>query len=416
MPVPDAVSPSTGATPIPVPAPVPAPGPLVGAGHADLSVTSSPARTAPAATGLRTGPDDTFRYTITVHNHGPSQATGVKVTDLLPDSLVFVSGQQGCAAEGQQVTCGPLATLGVGDTFSWVITVRLADGYDGDGSDIVNEAAVTAATHDPVTDNNTSSVTGLPVPPGTRGSADLELTKRAELPEGKRYVSPGDYFAYVISVRNHGPATALGVRVTDPLPHELRFESSPDGCAPAGARTGQKIVCPLLDRLPAGETAVFRLVVRVHDAGSRALLHGVQLDNIASVTATTKDPDLSNNRNKPGTTGPNGGPLYLKPGHGGGGTSGGGTDGGGADSGGSHSGGSHSGGGDSGGGDTGGHSGGGHHSGGHHGGGQLPDTGSGVPSWLIWLAASALAAGSGLVVLARRNSLPHLTKDERPLV
>ncbi|WP_162793889.1 DUF11 domain-containing protein [Streptomyces paludis] len=398
---------------------VPAAGAPAAPAGADLSVTSAPARTGPAATGLRTGPDDTYRYTITVHNHGPSQATDVKVTDLLPDSLVFVSGQQGCAAQGQEVTCGPLATLGVGDSYSWVITVRLADGYDGDGSDIVNEAAVTATTHDPVPDNNTASVTGLPVRPGPHGVADLKLFKRAELPPGKRFVSPGDTFAYVITVRNLGPGTARGVQVTDPLPHELRFVSSPDGCAPEGARTGQKVVCPLLDQLPAGETAVFRMVVRVPD--HRALLRtGVQLDNIASVTSTTKDPDLGNNRNRPGTTGPDGGPLYLKPGHGGG-TSGG-TDSGGTDGGGHHSGGT-SGGTDGGGTDGGGHHSGGSHSGGHNGGhhgGQLPDTGSDVPSWLIWLAASTLAAGSGLVVLARRNFSPRVSprasKAEGPLV
>ncbi|MFF2198705.1 DUF11 domain-containing protein, partial [Streptomyces sp. NPDC058157] len=281
---------------------------------ADLEVSAALRAVAgePAGHPERKTVRETFEYAVTVTNHGPSAARQVVVTDRLPAALEFVSSRDGCAPEGRDVRCGPLPLLPVGRTHTWVITVRLAASYEGDGSDVVNEALVGAETADPDPGNNTTSLTGLKIPPNAR-TADLALTKTALLERGRTWVRPGEKFTYRITVRNQGPATARQVRVTDLLPAPLVLLSSPDDCEPA-AGGGSRVVCPAVDRLAAGESAEFRITVRVPDR-DRANPPGrgcTPLDNIARVTSASFDPDLSDNTNRPGTTAPGGGPLCLR--------------------------------------------------------------------------------------------------------
>ncbi|QDY78239.1 DUF11 domain-containing protein [Streptomyces qinzhouensis] len=321
--------------------------------------------------------DFTYTYRVSVVNHGPSRAVDVVVTDRLPDSLVFVSSSDGCTAAGQTITCGPLATLAVGETHTWLLTVRPADDYTGDGSDITNVATVTSDTEDPDSENNTAVHTGVPVPGGT-GKADLALTKTALLPRGRDTVAPGETFTYRVTVHNNGPSTAVDVRVVDPLPAVLAFVSSPDGCR-LSDEDDRTVVCPAPARLPAGESVSYELVVRVREnattrggggGGDHSGHSRCALENTAFVTSLTRDPVLANNSNRPGTTGPGGGPLYLehpkpnephqpqepnKPPHRP------------------------------------------HHP------SQLAHTGEDLPGWLPWSAGLTLATGGALVLLSRRH-------------
>lgn len=327
---------------------------------------------------------ETFDYVVTVTNRGPSTARQVRVTDRLPLALEFVSSRDGCTASGRTAVCGPLATLAVGASHAWVITVRLAAGYRGDGTDIVNEAVVDSATSDPDSRNNTSSLTGLEIPPSAR-TADLSLRKRVVLARGREHVRPGEKFTYLITVRNAGPATARQVQVTDRLPASLALLSSPDDCAVA--KDGERlVVCPPLDRLAAGEKAEYRITVRAvtEDRAARPPADRcTPIENVARVTSASFDPDLSDNANRPGTTGPGGGRLCLvsegrgeqHDGHGGKG----GHDG-------------HDGRGD-------GHHGRDDHHDGreqHGGHGDLADSGATVPAWLLWTSTALVAAGAAL--------------------
>ncbi|WP_073790337.1 DUF11 domain-containing protein [Streptomyces uncialis] len=380
-----------------------APGPGPAPARADLALSSEfVPRTATHRLAAE-GDGLTHTYRLTAINHGPARAVDVVVTDELPAALEYVSGPRDCAARGRTVTCGPLAALRAGESYSWLITVRLSPGYTGDGSDITNIAAVSSGTPDPDHGNNQVSLGGLGgVPPGV-GIADLSLGKTAVLPEGRSWVVPGDTFTYRVEVRNQGPGTARDVKVTDPLPRVLSFVSSPDGCAVSGP-TRQLVTCPSLERLPAGEHAVYRIVVRVLDettlrGGSGGGGHGghqhqgCEIENLATVTSSTRDPDPADNTNPPGTTGPGGGPLYLK--HPGGKPSPHPTrpptprptphptrpgDGHGPGHGHDH----------------------GH---GKPGGGRphLADSGREVPGWLPWSAGAALTTGGLLVFLARRR-------------
>ncbi|MET9699936.1 DUF11 domain-containing protein [Streptomyces sp. NPDC006529] len=361
---------------------------------ADLAVSGvlRPAVSGPRDHREGAGPAgrETFDYIVTVTNRGPSTARQVRVTDRLPASLEFVSSRDGCTASGTTAVCGPLATLAPGGTHAWMITVRLAPGYEGDGSDIVNEAVVDAATPDPDARNNTASLTGLDVPPDVR-TADLSLRKTAVLARGREHVRPGETFSYLISVHNHGPGTARRVEVTDRLPASLTLLSSPDGCATAPG-ADRMVVCPPRERLAAGATAEFRITVRASaaDRANPPARMCTPIENVARVTSATFDPDLSDNANAPDTTGPDGGRLCLvsdgDEGHHGG-------DDGDGDHGRDDQHGDHD---DHGRDDQQGNH---DHQGreDHHGGrGDLADSGAKVPPGLLWAAGALVAGGAGL--------------------
>ncbi|MFD7081755.1 DUF11 domain-containing protein [Streptomyces sp. NPDC059918] len=429
-PAPDKTSGDTGRESAPPVGPsVVAAAPAARDEEADLSVSGTLHPAGPSARGKGEAAGaavrETFDYAVTVTNHGPSDARQVTVTDRLPASLDFVSSRDGCTAAGRTVTCGTLDLLPVDRSHTWVITVRLAAGYRGDGSDIVNEAVVGAETSDPDPANNKTSLTGLDIPPSAR-VADLSLAKTALLAAGRKTVRPGEKFVYLITVHNHGPATARTVQVSDLLPPSLTLLSSPDDCAvPKGE--DRLVACPPRDRLEPGAKAEFRITVKVKDEradedgadrGGGSGRKCLPIDNIARVTSATFDPDLSDNSNRPGTNGPGGGPLCLETGkadhHGG--KPDHRPDGHGHDAGreegresGHGQGNGHE------------HGNGNEHGRGHgheHGdgdgdgdgkdhGGHLADSGSAVPAWLVQAPGGLVAGGAALRAAAARRRRPR---------
>src|SRR5262249_6737189 len=147
---------------------------------ADLSITKS----APAS--VTTGQQ--FTYTLSAHNGGPSDATGVAVTDTLPTGVTFVSASTGCANASGTVTCtvGSLAN-GANATATIVVTAPSTTGT------ITNTATVAGQQTDPNTANNTASATTSVV----AQSADLSITKTAPAT-----VTAAQQFTYSLSVHN----------------------------------------------------------------------------------------------------------------------------------------------------------------------------------------------------------------------
>lgn len=112
---------------------------------ADLSVTK-----AADATTVTVG--QTVTYRITVHNSGPNDATGVTVTDQLPDGLTFLSAEDSgsyAPATGQW-TVGQLAN---GATATLVLRAKATK-----AGLVSNTATATGNERDPGTTNNTDTV------------------------------------------------------------------------------------------------------------------------------------------------------------------------------------------------------------------------------------------------------------------
>ena len=116
---------------------------------ADLSVTKSVDVASPDV-----GTDVVF--TITVSNAGPSNATGVVVTDLLPSGFSYVTDNSGGAYDS---TTGrwSIGTLAVGTNQTLAITATV-----NDTGNYINRAEATANESDPNTDNNFDGVSAAP--------------------------------------------------------------------------------------------------------------------------------------------------------------------------------------------------------------------------------------------------------------
>jgi uncharacterized repeat protein (TIGR01451 family) len=100
---------------------------------------------------------DTITYTITVDNStGPSDASTVKVTDVLPAALTFVSAVSATGTptynNGQRTLTWTVGTLAAGGTAT--LTLKAIAAVAGSVSNI---ATVSSTTPDPNTANNTST-------------------------------------------------------------------------------------------------------------------------------------------------------------------------------------------------------------------------------------------------------------------
>ena len=110
-----------------------------------ISLTGSPVT-------LKVG--NNLTYTATVHNDGLANATGVKVTDVLPAGMMFLSASasQGACSGTTTVTCA-LGNLASGASATATIHVKLTN-----SGTINNTAKVSATQGDPSLVNNSATV------------------------------------------------------------------------------------------------------------------------------------------------------------------------------------------------------------------------------------------------------------------
>lgn len=113
--------------------------------QADLAVSMSQSPAMPFEGGQAT-------YTINVTNYGPSDATGVVVTDTLPAGASFKSASSGCALAGGSVICNPGDIAGnTSTTISIVVDIHAA-------GDLTNSVQVSSSVNDPQPDNNITAL------------------------------------------------------------------------------------------------------------------------------------------------------------------------------------------------------------------------------------------------------------------
>ncbi|HTG32531.1 MAG TPA: DUF11 domain-containing protein [Thermoanaerobaculia bacterium] len=214
-------------------------------------------------------------YTLNVANSGPSDATDVELSDVLPAgvSLVSVLPSQGSCAGTTTISCS-LGTVAVGGDASVVIQV-----IPNQAGNITDTASVASSLDDPDLTNNSAAVTVI-VYTGLEPKTDLSITKRANAVQ----VSVGVTFTYKLTINNAGPDDATGVVVTDTLPAGLTLLSV---TATQGDCSGTETIICDLGELANGATAGVTITVLAEGMG--------ELVNEASVTAETADLDDSNN-------------------------------------------------------------------------------------------------------------------------
>ncbi|TWU58492.1 Large cysteine-rich periplasmic protein omcB precursor [Rubripirellula tenax] len=193
---------------------------------------------------------DAVTFTITTRNAGPSDATGVVVTDVLPDGFTFVDSTPstgnynattgrwnvGDLASGTSATLQLIATVNRFDTLTNIAEITSTGQFDSDS---------TPGNGD-VSEDDYAAVSVTPA------SADLSLTKTTD------NVTPnvGDDVTFTLTIANAGPDTTTGVTVRDVLPAGLNFVSSSPSVGTYNAATGIWSI----DSLASGATS--RLEIR----------------------------------------------------------------------------------------------------------------------------------------------------------
>lgn len=183
--------------------------------------------------------------------------------------------------QGQSVTLHATSINGL--TFQWMkngsnITGATQNSYvvtDAGRYQVIsiNSANCTSDISDPVT-VIVEAATG----------ADMQISIASVLTSANK----DDPFKYTILLKNNGPATANAVKMQDHLPDEVQFQQlSPPATGTAGYNTFNKDVNWLIEQMLIGQTAELNFTVK-------ALKTGV-VQNTATVTSETSDPDLSNN-------------------------------------------------------------------------------------------------------------------------
>jgi uncharacterized repeat protein (TIGR01451 family) len=250
---------------------------------------------APAAVTVRGVPDVTIKkshsgvfvrggqgtFSLLVSNVG-GRATSdpVVIDDTLPNGLGIVS------ASGVNWTCGidpnlnslhcsrpdPLAPGVAYEPVSVVVNVLES------APDTIVNTGVTGGGGETNTSNNTSTDTVT-----VTSSADVAIVKSVT----PTSTPPGKNVTYTLVVSNNGPSTAKDVKVADPLPAGMTFVSvTPASCG----LDGTIVRCSLGD-LAKGQSVNITVV-----SGIPLSLAKQTKTNEATVSSTTPDTDLTNNK------------------------------------------------------------------------------------------------------------------------
>jgi uncharacterized repeat protein (TIGR01451 family) len=180
---------------------------------ADLELNKSFAAPLPTAVG------QPLTFVITLRNRGPNNANNVTVLDQLAPEVTYVSST---ASRGSYdpttgiwtvggIAVGEVLTLNINTTLNAVAIENVAQ---------VNSSSLPDPDSTPGNNNpneDDQSRTSLPIL-----SADVSLTKVVNTP----VVNVGDNAIFTIVVRNDGPDTATGLKVSDRLPSGLAYVSA----------------------------------------------------------------------------------------------------------------------------------------------------------------------------------------------
>ena len=208
--------------------------------------------------------NELVKWTITVKNDGPDIAHNVKVIDLIPESLIFISAT---GSYNKNTGTWRIDTLNPSESAEFSIICKV----NATGN-ITNLVCVTADEFDYNLENNEDSNTIF-----VNKSGDLVIVKEVN----NTNVNYGDYVKWILTASNKGPDKVNGVVVVDVLPNGLILSNytASKGFYDEGAWS---ICC-----LEKGEVQTLELICLVNITGN--------ITNIARISGDEYDSDLTNN-------------------------------------------------------------------------------------------------------------------------
>ena len=241
----------------------------------DLAVTNTD--------GVTTAvPGGSVTYTVTVSNAGPSNATGVSLTNFLPSAIsgatwtgTGTGGASGAASGTGNLTTTNMA-LPAGSSFTYTVNAPIRASATGT---MVSSASVTSlVVADPNTANNTATDTDTLTP-----QADLAITKT----DGATSAIPGTPVTYTITASNAGPSDAPSSTVADTLPATLTGVTWTAVGAGGGAATasGSGNINDTVN-LPAGGSVTYAVTGTISSTATGTLSNTATVAAPAGVTDT----------------------------------------------------------------------------------------------------------------------------------
>ncbi|MBN1261902.1 MAG: DUF11 domain-containing protein, partial [Anaerolineae bacterium] len=209
-------------------------------------------------------------YTLVIYNEGPSNGTGVILTDTLPAGIDVVAVSAGCQHQGGAVVCN-LGDLARDESVSATITTTVQSGARGV---LENFAQASSNEAPPVEVQKDITIE-------TR--ANLELVKT---PAPSPTVVAGMPATYTLTILNHGPSDATDLILTDTLPAGITYE---DWYGPGACTHASGVVTCTASQISSGQQIAIRL------RGTVAPTATGTLRNEADVAAMEFDPDIADN-------------------------------------------------------------------------------------------------------------------------
>ena len=218
---------------------------------------------------------DEIKFTITVFNYGPSNATGVYVREALDSHLDLISYEtsDGSIYHGDTWDIGTLAN---GANVTLTIIAKVI--YSGN---ISNEVTVYGFENETNYTNNYDSIDNITA----IANVDVNIIKTVNV---TGYVNVTDLIEFNITVHNNGPCNASGVFVEEVLDSHLDLVSYNT----TNNSTYDKYTW-VIGRLDAGETVNLTIVARVISNGTIA--NAVVVKSIDNDTNTSNNNDTIDN-------------------------------------------------------------------------------------------------------------------------
>jgi len=155
----------------------------------------------------------TVVFTVTLHNNGPTAATGLQVSDLLPAGLTYSSHVAEPGTTYDNATgVWDVSGLTVAKLASATLTVTANVDFGTAGSNITNNASITSAdAYDPDNGNDSEDAIITPTPGVATNLTILKMASSAT-------AQPGDTVTYSVTIQNSGPGVGTSVVITDLMP------------------------------------------------------------------------------------------------------------------------------------------------------------------------------------------------------
>jgi|GEM_PF-970902 len=224
---------------------------------------------------------DTVAYTITVTNYGPDRATGIRVMDLLPLGLLYVSHSVAGGTGAYDPVTGEITLddLAIGSSATVTLRCRVEQGAP---TEIVNCASLKRLdqTDVDITDDRSCAT----IRPRAR-RAQLALSKTVDN-SAPHFGAP---LSYTITLTNNGPQEATNIVARDLLPTGVRYSSHTlsDPSATFDPASGLLTI----PRLDSGAVCLLVIHCFVDSTGSGEVVNCAQLLSLNEI-----DPDSLDNR------------------------------------------------------------------------------------------------------------------------